>query len=89
MSTVIILMNAQSRGSVTLASANPKDAPLIDFNYMDHPYDRQTLIRGIRRTMQLTKTREMSKYWKGPINVPNSETDEDIWVCECLFPPND
>ena len=32
-------MRSKSRGTVTLASADPKAAPLIRFNYMSHPDD--------------------------------------------------
>ncbi|KAL2009579.1 hypothetical protein VTN00DRAFT_5386 [Thermoascus crustaceus] len=80
LSNIVILMNPQSRGSVTLASANPGDSPLIDVGYMTHPYDRRSLIESVRRAMQLPKTRRLAPYWKGHINVPGSEGDEDIWT---------
>jgi choline dehydrogenase-like flavoprotein len=73
-------MNPQSRGSLRLQSANAEDPPLIDMAYMTHPYDRRSLIESVRRAMQLTKTKTISKYWKAPINIPKSESDKDIWV---------
>jgi choline dehydrogenase-like flavoprotein len=74
-------MNPQSRGSITLASSDPADAPLIDFGFMNSSYDRNALTTAIRHAMQFRKTKVMSKYWKKAISVPNSESDEDIWVC--------
>ena len=38
----------RSRGSVTLRSADPKDAPLIDPNFAADPYDVEIAIKGFR-----------------------------------------
>ncbi len=42
-----------SRGSVTLASANPSDSPLIDPNYFDDPRDLQLTMEGVRQCMNI------------------------------------
>jgi choline dehydrogenase len=42
-----------SRGSVTLASADPLDSPLIDPNYFAEPRDLQLTIEGVRRRMDI------------------------------------
>jgi choline dehydrogenase-like flavoprotein len=42
------VLRPQSRGSVTLASADPFAAPLIDPNFFDHPDDMQRMLRGFR-----------------------------------------
>jgi len=74
-------MNPQSCGSVTLRSANPADAPVLDTAYMTHPYDRRTLIEATRQAMQIIKTKAASAHFISSINGPKSETDEDIRVC--------
>jgi choline dehydrogenase len=38
----------RSRGSVTLASADPRAAPVIDPNYLDDPYDVRMSIEGVK-----------------------------------------
>ncbi|HEX4183373.1 MAG TPA: choline dehydrogenase [Caulobacteraceae bacterium] len=38
----------RSRGAIRLRSANPHDAPLIDPNYFTDPYDRRTMVAGLR-----------------------------------------
>lgn len=43
----------QSRGSVTLASANPLDRPLIDPNYFDDPRDLRLTMEGVRRRAEI------------------------------------
>ncbi|XP_069958143.1 glucose dehydrogenase [FAD, quinone]-like [Cherax quadricarinatus] len=47
------LTRPKSRGSVTLNSANPLDAPLIDTNYFEHPDDIAAMIRGIKFSLKL------------------------------------
>lgn len=42
-----------SRGSVTLASADPLDRPLIDPNYFDEPRDLQLTVEGVRRRAEI------------------------------------
>jgi choline dehydrogenase-like flavoprotein len=41
-------LRPRSRGTVRLASVDPKAAPLIDPNYWADPYDRQCAIKGLR-----------------------------------------
>jgi choline dehydrogenase-like flavoprotein len=42
----VTLMRPRSRGSVTLRSAKPSDAPVIDSGFLNDPHDMQTLIKG-------------------------------------------
>ena len=44
----VCVLRPQSRGSITLASADPMAAPLIDPNFLDHPDDVQRMVRGFR-----------------------------------------
>lgn len=41
-----ILLHPKSRGSIRLQSDDPFDPPLIDPNYLDHPDDVKTLLKG-------------------------------------------
>ncbi len=52
----------RSRGSVTLASNNPLDAPLIDPNSFADPYDLERHIDGIKITQEVGHTRSMRKF---------------------------
>ena len=42
------LLRPKSRGTVRLASADPKQPPLIDPNYFADPYDRKMAVEGIK-----------------------------------------
>ena len=46
-------MRSKSRGAVTLASGDPKDAPLIRFNYMSHPDDWAEFRKCVRLTREI------------------------------------
>ena len=46
-------MQPTSRGSISLASKNPLDAPLIDPNYYATEFDKVTLRFGLRQAMKL------------------------------------
>jgi len=49
----VCVLRPLSRGSVTLASADPLAAPLIDPNFFEHPDDMRRLVRGFRLTRAL------------------------------------
>ncbi len=46
-------MRSQSRGQVTLRSADPNDPPKIEFNYMSHPQDWEDFRTCIRLTREI------------------------------------
>ena len=61
----------RSRGRLTLASADPFAAPLIDPNLLSVPEDVQPLVRGLRLVRQRVRfaglravSRERSRAWR-------------------------
>jgi choline dehydrogenase-like flavoprotein len=46
-------LRPRSRGTVRLASADPKAAPLIDPNYWDDPHDREMGLRGLEMAREI------------------------------------
>ncbi len=52
----------RSRGTVTLRTANPADAPLIDPNSFADPYDLERHIDGIKVTQEVGRSRSMRKF---------------------------
>lgn len=49
-------MRPQSRGSLRLASSDPRDHPLIDFDYLGEQHDLDQLITGVEEVHRLTQT---------------------------------
>jgi choline dehydrogenase len=53
---VVILANPvqpHSEGSITLASADPNDKPIIDFNYFGDPHDVQVMLAAMRKSLDI------------------------------------
>ncbi|XP_018026203.1 glucose dehydrogenase [FAD, quinone] [Hyalella azteca] len=77
----------KSRGSVTLRSRNPYDAPLIDPNFLSHPEDARVFIKGIRFALQIGNTTAMralgAKFYDMPLpGCTHHEYGSDpYWVC--------
>ncbi|MFO1352277.1 MAG: GMC family oxidoreductase N-terminal domain-containing protein [Gammaproteobacteria bacterium] len=53
-----------SRGSVTLRSANPLDAPLIDPGYIADPYDLKISVEGIKLSREIMAQSALGRYIK-------------------------
>jgi choline dehydrogenase len=51
------VLRPRSRGSVTLASADPVDRPLIDPNFLADPDDLRLNIAGLRRNCEIIRAR--------------------------------
>ena len=78
-------MNPQSTGTVTLNSANPSDAPIIDPRLASHPYDRRVMIEGYKELVKLLKAPVLEKDTVRMVGGPEAGSDEEIWVCFPLF----
>jgi choline dehydrogenase-like flavoprotein len=48
-------LRPRSRGTVRLASSDPKAAPLIDPNYWADPYDRDCALKGLRLAREILR----------------------------------
>ncbi len=56
------LVRPKSRGSITLASANPMDAPLIDSGALSDPEDLQALVRAVEFCRELGNSSPMAPF---------------------------
>ncbi|KAL9468837.1 hypothetical protein ACSS6W_010531 [Trichoderma asperelloides] len=74
----LTLMNPQSKGTVSIASADPTVPPVIDPNYLASPFDRAALKEATRETLRIIDTPYLKQYIKHPILAPSSTNDEDI-----------
>ncbi|MCX7286307.1 MAG: choline dehydrogenase [Rhodobacterales bacterium] len=72
-------MRSKSRGSVTLRSGNPGDAPVIRFNYMSHPDDWDEFRSCIRLTREVFGQAAMQPHVKHEIQPGEAvQTDAEI-----------
>ena len=70
-------MRSASRGAVTLASADPKDAPKILFNYMSEPKDWEDFRTCIRLTREIFAQNAFAPFVKHEIQPGKDVQSED------------
>jgi choline dehydrogenase len=72
-------MRSKSRGSVTLRSGNPTDAPVIRFNYMSDPSDWEDFRTCIRLTREIFGQEAFKPYLKAELQPgPKVQTDTEL-----------
>lgn len=54
-------LRPQSRGTVKLRSANPKDPALFNANALSHPTDVETLVRGVELAIKITEAPSLAR----------------------------
>lgn len=74
----VMLMNPQSRGSVTLQSKDPAAMPQIDVNFLSHPYDRKTFVDATREVLRFVKSEGLSKHIKSDFHTPKTDSEHDV-----------
>ena len=73
-----VLLNGQSRGSVTLQSSDPKVPLLFDPNYFSHPYDRRAAVELTRELIKMIDHPAFQKDTVKTMLAPKSDSEEDI-----------
>jgi choline dehydrogenase len=72
-------MRSKSRGAVTLASADPADAPQIRFNYMSHPDDWAEFRACIRLTREIFAEEAMAPHVARELSPGSTaQSDEEL-----------
>lgn len=72
-------MRSKSRGAVTLRSADPREAPVIRFNYMSHPDDWVEFRKAIRLTREIFGQPAMAAHVRHEIQPgAGVQTDAEI-----------
>lgn len=73
------VMNAQSKGTVSIISTDPRDPGQIDLQYLSHPFDRRVAIESMRKAMEFGQTPSVQAVTEAILSAPKSSSDEDIW----------
>jgi choline dehydrogenase-like flavoprotein len=74
----VCALRPKSRGSVTLRSADPAAAPLIDPNYLSHPDDLALTIEGARLVHRILAQEPLSRHGGTPLYAPRDLGDEAL-----------
>lgn len=77
-------LRPRSRGTVRLASADPRAAPLIDPNYWEDPHDRAMSIRGLKLAQEIMRQPALRPFVLAErLPGPEVRTDEDYVAYAC------
>lgn len=74
-----ILVRPASRGTVTLASADPSANPIVDPNYLSAPEDVQVLAEAVKLARQIAATASFATFGKAEM-VPGADTDLEGFI---------
>ena len=72
-------LRPQSRGEISLRTADPEISPIMEPNYLSVEYDRQVMRAGFKIARNLLSQPAFSEYSKGEIwPGPDIQTDDEI-----------
>ena len=72
-------LRPNSRGQVTLRSADPLDDPLIQFNYLGDSQDMQAMIAGLRLARRILGSPPLARWSRGEfLPGPQHQSDEEL-----------
>src|SRR6202790_4226585 len=74
----VCLLRPKSRGSVSLHSADPMAAPLIDPNFLGEVDDLESMVAGYKTTRRLMETPALRALEKKDLFTQGVSTDDDI-----------
>ena len=69
------ILNAQSSGTVTISSLDPKASPVIDPKYLSHPYDQRVAIESLRDLVAYSKLSTFQPHTESVLEGPEGEDD--------------
>jgi choline dehydrogenase len=70
------ILTPESRGSISLKSANPLEPPAIRANYLSAPADMRVIVEGVKLSRQLAHTKAFEPY-RGDELHPGSAVQSD------------
>lgn len=76
-----IMLKPQSRGSVTLSSSSPFDAPIINANYLSTKHDQDMMVYGLRLCRDIAHSEQFKDAfvrWYHPSDNVDRMTDAEL-----------
>ncbi|KKY20450.1 putative glucose-methanol-choline oxidoreductase [Diplodia seriata] len=79
LSILAMQMVPQSKGTVTLASADPRAPPRCDPKLFSHPFDRRNMIEAVRRSWRVMEAEPLARHVVADTALPRDKSDEEVW----------
>ena len=73
---ICTLLRPESRGSVRIKSADPRQPPAIDPNYLATPKDRETIVAGVHALRRIFRAPAMARHIAAEVE-PGDDCDND------------
>jgi choline dehydrogenase len=70
----------EARGTVLAKSSNPREAPAIKPNYLDHEVDRKAIVAGLRKCRDILFTNVFNKYGGEEVYPGKDIRSDDEWL---------
>jgi choline dehydrogenase len=70
-----VVRRPRARGRVTIVSADPREAPYINLNYLDNEYDHSILAEGVRNCWELAHAPKIRDRGKRTVLLDESNID--------------
>lgn len=78
LSVHVLLLHPKSRGTVRLASRDPRAAPQVQFNYFSEREDLHTMVRGLKRTHAIVmQSRALGTLVRRDLRTAQCKSDAD------------
>lgn len=75
----VSLLRPESRGRVTLTSADPTHKPLLQFDFLERQQDVTALLSGVRTARQILSAPAFDRYRAGELAPgPDAQSDDEI-----------
>ncbi len=71
------LQRPLARGRVSLRSADPNDAAVIDLNYLGHPEDMRRMVDGVRIAWRLMNSKRFAPFVKDFVGITPAVIESD------------
>ncbi len=78
---VVIMGKPKSRGSLRLASTDPRAQAIIDPNYFAHPSDMTTMVEGVKKARQIARSGGL-RAWGSRELMPGPLTRSDAGIAK-------
>ena len=77
----VCVLRPKSRGSVRLASRDPRAAPLIDPNFLGHEDDVSDLLAGVKAAREIMEGAPLSRYRDAEMYTGDARSDDELVDC--------